>query len=52
MCLRVGVDPLDVTRHLAYIQGTPVWHEGVEVTSIPNAISKAFNAHVEGDTHD
>lgn len=48
LCLRSGLDPRDVIKHLKGISGpNPVWENGTLITSAPDAIAKAMERYIQ-----
>ena len=48
LCLRSGIDPKDIIKHLKGISGpNPVWENGTLITSAPDAIAKAMERYIQ-----
>ncbi len=45
--LRAGVAPIEITKHLRHISCCPIWTNGVQVESLPDAIGQVLNRYSE-----
>ncbi len=45
LSLRSGVAPQEIVRELRYIADAPIWSNGVQVMSVPDAIAQVISAH-------
>ena len=50
LCLRSSIDPNEVVEQLRNITCCPIWSEGYQIMSVPDAISKVLWNHIEGPT--
>ncbi len=47
LCLRSGIDLKSLIQQLRGITSTPIWQEGEQILSVPDAIGKALSRYLE-----